>query len=520
MRINKTLSYWKPEEQEKLKKLELKKKKIQESISLLEDEETYSSKLDKYHTATKAIVNLTLRVETRYAKARKTKGLLEDIADIVSNLTREDYLEFIADRKKTIDELEILEAKANIQPSDSLEILRNDIRENYDSCYNFFLRSIRVQLRYLTGDEKSLGKARAIIEKRIGLWYVKPTPTFLPIPYGKPTDIIAFLNPKDAEIDKIGTATIEQSSVRIRITNYEDLKGSLGIGVDKLIRTALAIFASNNNFSGKSDTDENNIITQIRIPEKEYYRLLGYDVEERETSTPEEAKLEKKRVKTIMDNARKKVKRQMSVAYNYSYDWEESIRGKVESFQSVRLLSSIGYMNGYFYLNITKEMAKYLIKRNLFTQYNTKMIGIDERHGNAYRIMIKLDEQYNMYINQLKGINNRISIPKLLAVTDLPSYAEVQATDRGHWERRIKEPLEENLCYLKQKELLGSWEYVHAKGVPLTDEEASNILNYSDYEKLYILFEPVDMVDHTEQLNAKRKEISRAKRKKTADKKR
>lgn len=518
MIIDKTLSYWKPEEQERLKKLELKKEKVRQSLSLLDNEESYNTKLDKFNDITEAIFKLTMRVETRYAKARKTKGLLEDIADIVANITKEDYLAFIAYRKKSIAELEILQAKTDIQ-DDILEHLKGEAREDYDGCYSYFLRNLRVQIRYLVDDAKSLNKARAIIEKRVSLWYVKTTPTFLPIPYGKPTDAIAFLSPKDADIDKIGTATIEQYNVRVRITNYEDLKGSLGIGVDKLIRTTLAIFASNNNFNGREEIDENNINTLIRIPENEYAKLLGYDVEEHEARTEEEAKLEKKRVKTILDNVRKKVKQQMKLAYNYSYDWEESIRGKVESFQSVRLLSSIGYSDGCYYLNVTKEIAKYLIKRNIITQYNTKLLAIDERHGNAYRIMIKLDEQYNMYINQIRGTHNRISIPKVLAVTDLPSYAEVQAKDRGHWERRLKEPLEENLDYLVQIGLLENWEYVHAKGIALTEEEASNILNYEDYERLYLLYEPVDKVDHTEQLEAKRKEIAQSKRKKTASRK-
>ena len=86
-----------------------------------------------------------------------------------------------------------------------------------------------------------------------------------------------------------------------------------------------------------------------------------------------------------------------------------------------------------------------------------------------------------------------------------------------HWIRRIKEPLEESLDYLTHEKLLKSWEYTHAKGVPLTDEEASNITSYSDFASLYLLFTPADQIDHTERQEKRKAE--REKRRKRRNKK-
>ena len=120
--------------------------------------------------------------------------------------------------------------------------------------------------------------------------------------------------------------------------------------------------------------------------------------------------------------------------------------------------------------------------------------------------------------NQIKGTADRISVPNLLAVTDLPSYEEVQRKDRGHWENRIKRYFEEALDTLTQEGILKDWEYTHAKGVPLTDEEAANITSYNKFIKLYLHFTPADEGDHAERIAAKEK--AKATKKSSTTKKR
>ena len=292
------------------------------------------------------------------------------------------------------------------------------------------------------------------------------------------------------------------------IERFKDLKASLGISTDKLLSTGLAIFARENDFSRGSKTASQR---RVVIPLREYATLAGYDIEEHETDTPEEAEAEKKRAKHALDNARKKTKKDLNILYNLSFEWEETIAGKLQSFSRVRLLSAVEYKGGNISMTFTPEIADYLVTRGLITQYNTGMLRLDERKPNAYYIMRKLEEHYNIDANQKNKRHDRIKVETVLEVTDLPSYEEVMKQDR-HWVRRIKEPLEESLDYLTQEHLLKSWEYTHAKGIQLTDEEAQNITSYEDFKNLYILFTPADQIDHTER--RERREAERAKKRK------
>lgn len=464
--------------------------------------------IEKIQQLDKDANNIKWEVENRYIKDRKGKGLLADVREIVEAVTKKDFLARIQSQK---DQLDILR-KEGIQEED-LTLLKEYTKENYDNAYHYILYFLRVQLNGLHAlGEAEEEKALAIVEKRAGQWYARPTPAHLAIPYSRPTDALAYMSQKSAKIDNIsGDATIDRFSVQITIAKFRELKASLGISTDKLLSTALAVFARNNDFSKKAKEAKNR---RVVIPLREYAKLLGYDVEERETHTPEEAKEEKRRVKTALDNARKKVRKDLDILYNLSFEWEERLHGKLESFSSVRLLTAKEYRGGNISITFTPEIADHLIERGLITQYNTRLLSWDERNPNPYYIMRKIEEYYNMDANQARGTHDRISIPALLAVTDLPSYEEVQRTDRGHWERRIKEPLEEALDSLTKEGILKSWEYTHAKGVPLTEEEAYSITSYPEYEKLYLLFTPADKVDHTERQEKRRQEREAKKKRK------
>ena len=169
--------------------------------------------------------------------------------------------------------------------------------------------------------------------------------------------------------------------------------------------------------------------------------------------------------------------------------------------------------NGDIKIAFSPELANYLVERNLITQYPTKLLGISGRQPTAYFIGRKLAEHYNIDNNINRGTNDRISIPALLKVTDLPSYEEVQKKDRGHWVERIKEPLERALDVLTAEGVLKDWKYTHAKGVDLTEDEAYSITSYPEYEKLYLLFTPADKVDHTERIEAKQEAREKARKK-------
>ena len=501
MIIDKVEPYYTEEDQAHLTAIDGESYRLHKSLKaeerLSKENRLIMEKIQKLHEDAN---NIKWEVEARYIKDRKGKGLLADVREIVEAITKEDFLARIQSQK---DQIAILR-KEGIAEED-LTLLKEYTKENYDNAYQYILYFLRVQLNGLHAlGEAEEEKALAIAEKRAGQWYAIPTPAHLAIPYSRPTDALAYMSQRSAKIDSIsGDATIDRFSVQITIAKFRELKASLGISTDKLLSTALAVFARNNDFSKKAKEAKNR---RVVIPLREYAKLLGYDVEERETHTPEEAKEEKRRVKTALDNARKKVRKDLDILYNLSFEWEERLHGKLESFSSVRLLTAKEYRGGNISITFTPEIADHLIARGLITQYNTGMLKLDERKPNAYYIMRKLEEHYNMDTNQARGTHDRISIPALLAVTDLASYEEVQKRDRGHWVERIKEPLEEALDYLTQEGLLKSWEYTHAKGVPLTEDEAYSITTYKDFEELYLLFNPADKVDHTERQEKRRQE--------------
>lgn len=98
------------------------------------------------------------------------------------------------------------------------------------------------------------------------------------------------------------------------------------------------------------------------------------------------------------------------------------------------------------------------------------LLATDEKNNpNATPIGFKLCT--HTYLNKGKANENTLSVSKLLEfVSGIPSYNEVEHTDRAYT-RRIIKPLERDLNHLLEIGFLDWWDYCHAKGEPLTDAE-------------------------------------------------
>lgn len=444
-------------------------------------------------------------VEQRYLSARSKKELLADVEEIVAAITKEDFQEVIAERLAQVSAYRTQGATA-----EQLTPLAEFAKENYENCYGFILQNLRVQLNGL--GEDGAERLRAIVDKRASLWYVKTTPEFMPMVHGKATDALAFMNSRNAKVDPItGEGTLNKFGVELAILKLISLQATLSPNTDKLLSTALATFTKRNDFRHLNGKEPNR---RVSIPLKDYARLLGYEVDERETSTPQEAEREKKRAKNQLDNARKAVRKDLDIIHASTLTWEEPIRGKGRDFGRVSIVTYTGIKNGEIQIHFSPEIASYLAERNLITQYPTKLLSLDSRKTTAYYVGRKLNEHYYIDNNQVRGTADRISIPALLAVTDLASYEEVQKKDRGHWQERIKEPLERALDELTAAQILKDWKYTHARGVDLTDEEAENITSYSDYSKLYLHFTLAGAADQADRIKAKQAAAGKKKYKK------
>lgn len=334
--------------------------------------------------------------------------------------------------------------------------------------------------------------------------------TQLALYHGKATDTMAIMSSRDAIADKItGKATIERGEVKLVIQKFDSLQGMLGVNTHKLLSVGIANFTALNNYDKREDR---SIQPAVTFSLAEYAKGLGYDVEEHPTATEEEALKEKKRVQRVLNEAQKKIKRELQVLQATTLTWEEKVKGKAGDYDSISLLSRTAIRKGVIHMEFSLPMAKYLVMLPI-TQYPKTQLRIDGRNQNAYALGNKFAEHYNMDSNQKRGTANRLKVETLLKVTNLPTY-EQTIRNRNSWADRIKEPFETALDEVVRAGTLADWEYTHAKGVPLTEEEASTITDYKTFTELYITYVMGEEVDHTDRLARREKERKRRRTKK------
>lgn len=334
--------------------------------------------------------------------------------------------------------------------------------------------------------------------------------TQLALYHGKATDTMAIMSSRDAKVDPItGKATIESGEVKLAIQKFDSLQGTLGVNTHKLLSVGVATFTALNNYDKREDR---SIQPAVTFSLAEYAKWLGYDVEEHPTATEEEALKEKKRVQRVLNEAQKKIKRELQVLQATTLTWEEKVKGKAGDYDSISLLSRTAIRKGVIHMEFSLPMAKYLVMLPI-TQYPKTQLRIDGRNQNAYALGNKFAEHYNMDNNQKRGTANRLKVETLLKVTNLPTY-EQTIRNRNSWADRIKEPFETALDEVVRAGTLADWEYTHAKGVPLTEEEASTITDYKTFTELYITYVMGEEVDHTDRLARREEERKRRRTKK------
>lgn len=336
---------------------------------------------------------------------------------------------------------------------------------------------------------------------------VKRNQSFLPMLHGKSTDAIATMIGKQLEKNPITqTASITSREVTLVIKDLTKLSKTLRVSTHKLFSAAVASFTGVNNtgLGNKRDLRTGRVI----IPLKEYALKCGYDVKEHTKETPEEAKKEALRAKRQLDNARRKIQRDLKELLSYSLSWEEKVKGKETSFGGINIVGGVAIKNGAIMIEFSTSMAEYLIKLPI-TQYPVALLRVDERNSNAYTMGLAMAEHYSMDNNQIRGTAQTLKVKTLLGYTHLPSIEAVRKQGR-RWEDRIKEPFEVSLDALTECGLLADWRYSKPKGVELTDEEATNFSSYEEWAETLVYFTLKDAPDHTARLEAREQEkISR-----------
>ena len=320
----------------------------------------------------------------------------------------------------------------------------------------------------------------------------------MPMYHGKATDALASLSSRDVTENPIADKGIIQTAAgdyKIVIQDFSKIKGKLSVNTHKLLSSGIAEFTQINNYGGGA------VNPKVTIPLNEYARLLGYEIDERETDTPEAAVKEKKRAAEALKTAKKRIRQDLELLQAMRWTWQEKVRGKGADFDSILLLERVAIRKGYIIMEFGRNMAEYL-KQLPLTQYPQGLLAIDARNETAYRLGLKMAEHYSIDNNQVRGTANRLKVSTLLAVTGLPTMDMLQHEKQDNsrqWSTRIKEPFETALDRLTGK-VIANWEYVKAKGEPLTDTEAYNITNYDIFAGLLVQFELLKAPDHEERL--------------------
>lgn len=325
---------------------------------------------------------------------------------------------------------------------------------------------------------------------------------YLPMLHGKATDSIATMAKSTIVENKLNnTGVVDTGEVRLVIDKFTELSGTLGVSTHKLLSTAVASFTGLNH-TGNKAREANH--TVVNIPLKEYALYCGYGVEEHTTETPEEAKAEAIRAENALKNARKKINKDLAILFSSSLSWREKVRGKQGDYVDIRLIEAKGIKGGYITIKFSQTFSEYLVKLPM-TQYPVTLLAVDERNNNAYSMGLKMAEHFNMDNNQRRETAQLLKVKTLLAYTTLPSI-DSPTVKRVGWENRIKEPFEKSLDALTACGLLEDWEYSHAKGGAMTDEEATTFSNYEEWAETLVHFTLKDAPDHTERLEARAEE--------------
>lgn len=292
------------------------------------------------------------------------------------------------------------------------------------------------------------------------------------------------------------------------------------VNTHKLLGVALSEFTEANHFS--RSTKERKLTREIAIPLNEYARECKYKIDPLPTANEKEESIEKKRCQGRRKEARRQIAKDLNMLGGVFVQYR--VRDKKKNADSLTQLNLIEWTNisdNYIRIKFT-ETAAAILARSPLMQYPRVLLGISARNPNAYSIGYKFAMHYNNDNNIARGTNTRLKVSTLLEQTTLPTHNYLIETGNGrHWEDRIKEPFEKALDALTGI-YISEWEYVKAKGVKLTNQEAATITSYEVFSNLYVEFTPIDAPEHQDERRqrraAEKEEALKNKEKKTKSK--
>ena len=254
----------------------------------------------------------------------------------------------------------------------------------------------------------------------------------------------------------------------------------VGVGAAKAFRYILAEFTKHNSQNMPKD----KIINRIFINVNDFAEANGI-----ETNSSD-----------AMKNFRRKLKGNLNILLTHKISWNDKIRGKKEHFPEMTWISAFKPTDDFVMVEVTQSMAEILTLMPMI-YFPRTLYALDDRDYNAYAIGEAMCIHYCQENNVIRGIENKMSVLKLLEKTSFPNYEELKEHKMG-WEQNVKDHFENCLDKLTQCGFLKDWRYCYAGGVEITDEEmrAGAIDSYEKFTSLLVKFELNEFAPHEKRL--------------------
>ena len=334
----------------------------------------------------------------------------------------------------------------------------------------------------------------------------KESQQLIPAYYGKLTETMAGISSQGAEKTDKGKLLMKRERVLLQIDAViNNIPVVWGINAHKLLSWGMGAFILANPALRTADISKVTVNYGVAIPLVEFFEAMGYDVIPHDNS-----KAEKQRAAAVLRKARQRTRLDLERLHGVKATWIEGVKkgGKAiaratdtdatdKNFMNYSIIGSHGIDKQFIYMTFDPLFVRDYLLLLPQTKYHKALTKVKGR--NAYLIGLKLQKHFFMKGNIDRHINDRLKVSNVLAATDLPTIDYIEGTrneatgkreggaDPGHWDKRIKERMEEGLDELYKVGFLGFWGYKGGHGKELTDEEAT-VRNARAWEAQYLHF--------------------------------
>ena len=253
---------------------------------------------------------------------------------------------------------------------------------------------------------------------------------------------------KDMESSEDGTISIEKDNLKLSFENLSDIGAGLKTTTHRLADTLMIKFTETGS--------------------KEQLVMLSLDEYMKQCELKN------------MTEMRKQVKSDLNTLMNIRVSFQKS-SNREQSMQDITLCKEAKIKNNIIFFTFSDEFFV-VMKTMPVMHYPEELFRLDlKKNPNSYYFLKRIAEHKKM--NYFKKNADTLSVKTLLSCTpELPLYEKVMETDRAV-ARRIIEPFERDMDALKDTL---KWNYCHANGTKLTEDELKNISNYHFFYGLLV----------------------------------